>query len=70
MSSMWQRLPRVVGNSTSTGLAGVRFTRNAPYAGPKGAEIMFANTKAYSGFAVDDLEKAQKFYGGTVLQER
>jgi predicted enzyme related to lactoylglutathione lyase len=24
---------------------------------------MFANTKAYSGFAVDDLEKAREFYG-------
>jgi catechol 2,3-dioxygenase-like lactoylglutathione lyase family enzyme len=27
---------------------------------------MFANTKAYSGFAVDDLEKAQEFYGETL----
>ncbi len=25
---------------------------------------MFANTKAYSGFAVDDLSKAEEFYGG------
>ena len=24
---------------------------------------MFANTKAFSGFAVDDLEKARQFYG-------
>ena len=24
---------------------------------------MFANTRAYSGFAVDDVEKAQGFYG-------
>jgi catechol 2,3-dioxygenase-like lactoylglutathione lyase family enzyme len=24
---------------------------------------MFANTKAYSGFAVDDLQKAREFYG-------
>ena len=24
---------------------------------------MFANTKAFSGFAVDDLEAAKKFYG-------
>jgi catechol 2,3-dioxygenase-like lactoylglutathione lyase family enzyme len=37
---------------------------------------MFANTKAYSGFAVDDLQKAQDFYGETlglntsVLDER
>ena len=27
---------------------------------------MFANTKAYSGFAVDDLQKAQEFYGETL----
>ena len=27
---------------------------------------MFANTKAFSGFAVDDLEKAQAFYGDTL----
>ena len=27
---------------------------------------MFANTKAYSGFAVDDLEKAREFYGETL----
>jgi catechol 2,3-dioxygenase-like lactoylglutathione lyase family enzyme len=27
---------------------------------------MFANTKAYSGFAVDDVEKARKFYGETL----
>ena len=27
---------------------------------------MFANTKAFSGFAVDDLEAAQKFYGETL----
>jgi catechol 2,3-dioxygenase-like lactoylglutathione lyase family enzyme len=27
---------------------------------------MFANTKAYSGFAVDDLDKAEEFYGGTL----
>ena len=27
---------------------------------------MFANTKAFSGFAVDDLEKAQEFYGETL----
>ena len=27
---------------------------------------MFANTKAYSGFAVDDLGKAEEFYGGTL----
>ena len=27
---------------------------------------MFADTKAYSGFAVDDLKKAQEFYGETL----
>jgi catechol 2,3-dioxygenase-like lactoylglutathione lyase family enzyme len=27
---------------------------------------MFANTKAFSGFSVDDAEKARQFYGGTL----
>ena len=27
---------------------------------------MFANTKAFSGFAVDDMDKAQEFYGATL----
>jgi catechol 2,3-dioxygenase-like lactoylglutathione lyase family enzyme len=27
---------------------------------------MFADTKAYSGFAVDDMEKAREFYGETL----
>lgn len=27
---------------------------------------MFTNTKAFSGFAVDDLDKAREFYGGTL----
>src|SRR2546421_5998745 len=27
---------------------------------------MFANTKAFSGFAADDLEKAREFYGETL----
>jgi catechol 2,3-dioxygenase-like lactoylglutathione lyase family enzyme len=27
---------------------------------------MFADTKAYSGFAVDDFEKARRFYGETL----
>jgi catechol 2,3-dioxygenase-like lactoylglutathione lyase family enzyme len=27
---------------------------------------MFASTKAYSGFAVDDVQKAQEFYGDTL----
>jgi catechol 2,3-dioxygenase-like lactoylglutathione lyase family enzyme len=28
--------------------------------------VMLANSKAYSGFAVDDLQKAQEFYGETL----
>ena len=27
---------------------------------------MLANTRAFSGFAVDDLQRAQQFYGGTL----
>jgi catechol 2,3-dioxygenase-like lactoylglutathione lyase family enzyme len=27
---------------------------------------MFANTKAFSGFAVDDMDKAREFYGETL----
>ena len=27
---------------------------------------MFANAKAFSGFAVDDMDKAQEFYGATL----
>ena len=27
---------------------------------------MFGNTKAFSGFAVDDVEKAREFYEGTL----
>src|SRR3954447_6966507 len=27
---------------------------------------MFTNTKAFSGFAVDDVQKAREFYGGTL----
>jgi catechol 2,3-dioxygenase-like lactoylglutathione lyase family enzyme len=27
---------------------------------------MFENVKAFSGFAVDDLQKAREFYGGTL----
>ena len=27
---------------------------------------MFADTKAYSGFAVDDLQQAREFYGETL----
>src|SRR5260370_33872475 len=32
----------------------------------RSAGLMFANTKAFSGFAVDDLEKARQFYGETL----
>jgi hypothetical protein len=28
--------------------------------------VMFANTKSYSGIAVDDLQEARAFYGGTL----
>src|SRR5919108_1355565 len=28
--------------------------------------VMFASTKAFSGFAVDDLQKARQFYGETL----
>jgi catechol 2,3-dioxygenase-like lactoylglutathione lyase family enzyme len=28
--------------------------------------MMFANTKAFSGFAVDDVQKARQFYEGTL----
>jgi catechol 2,3-dioxygenase-like lactoylglutathione lyase family enzyme len=28
--------------------------------------VMFADSKAYSGFAVDDLQKAREFYGQTL----
>jgi catechol 2,3-dioxygenase-like lactoylglutathione lyase family enzyme len=28
--------------------------------------IMFADTKAFSGFAVEDVERAREFYGGTL----
>jgi hypothetical protein len=28
--------------------------------------LVFGNTKAFSGFAVDDLEKAREFYSGTL----
>jgi predicted enzyme related to lactoylglutathione lyase len=32
----------------------------------KRESAMFANTKAFSGFAVDDIEAAKKFYGETL----
>jgi catechol 2,3-dioxygenase-like lactoylglutathione lyase family enzyme len=31
-----------------------------------GLWVMFTNTKAFSGFAVDDLQKAREFYGETL----
>ena len=31
---------------------------------------MFTNTEAFSGFAVDDLEAARKFYGETRASAR
>jgi catechol 2,3-dioxygenase-like lactoylglutathione lyase family enzyme len=32
----------------------------------KGVEAMFKNTKAFSGFSVNDLQKAKEFYGKTL----
>lgn len=32
----------------------------------EGTAVMFGNTKAFSGFAVDDVQKAKEFYGGTL----
>jgi catechol 2,3-dioxygenase-like lactoylglutathione lyase family enzyme len=32
----------------------------------RGEEAMFESTKGFSGFAVDDIEKAQRFYGETL----
>jgi catechol 2,3-dioxygenase-like lactoylglutathione lyase family enzyme len=37
--------------------------RRVPRTTSQGELVMFANTKAYSGFAVDDLQKAREFYG-------
>jgi catechol 2,3-dioxygenase-like lactoylglutathione lyase family enzyme len=31
-----------------------------------GPKIMFTNTKAFSGFAVEDVQKAREFYGETL----
>jgi catechol 2,3-dioxygenase-like lactoylglutathione lyase family enzyme len=31
-----------------------------------GPKIMFTNTKAFSGFAVEDMQKAREFYGETL----
>jgi catechol 2,3-dioxygenase-like lactoylglutathione lyase family enzyme len=37
------------------------------YEGPQRKERhMFANTKAFSGFAVDDMDEARRFYGETL----
>jgi predicted enzyme related to lactoylglutathione lyase len=35
-------------------------------AAPTFRSIMFANTKAFSGFSVDDIGKAKQFYGETL----
>ena len=32
----------------------------------KGATSVFADTKAFSGFAVPDIEQAREFYGDTL----
>jgi catechol 2,3-dioxygenase-like lactoylglutathione lyase family enzyme len=31
-----------------------------------GLQVMLTNTKAFSGFAVEDVQKAREFYGGTL----
>jgi catechol 2,3-dioxygenase-like lactoylglutathione lyase family enzyme len=36
------------------------------FAAARGLWDMFANTKAFSGFAVDDVQKAREFYGDTL----
>ena len=33
---------------------------------PHGLNCMFTETKAFSGFAVDDVQTAKEFYGGTL----
>jgi catechol 2,3-dioxygenase-like lactoylglutathione lyase family enzyme len=33
---------------------------------PERSEIVFADSKAFSGFAVPDIEQAQEFYGNTL----
>ena len=33
---------------------------------PRGLMCMFTDSKAFSGFAVDDVQKAQEFYGETL----
>jgi predicted enzyme related to lactoylglutathione lyase len=48
-------------------VAGLSTRRNPRRITVRGEELlMFANTKAYSGFAVDDLQKAHEFYGETL----
>jgi catechol 2,3-dioxygenase-like lactoylglutathione lyase family enzyme len=36
------------------------------FAPPAGLYSMFSDTKAFSGFAVDDIEAARRFYGDTL----
>jgi catechol 2,3-dioxygenase-like lactoylglutathione lyase family enzyme len=36
------------------------------FAPPAGPYYMFTDTKAFSGFAVDDVQAAQRFYGDTL----
>src|SRR5688572_3694863 len=45
--------------------AAVRSTRTGP-SSIEGRSDMFTDTKAFSGFAVDDVEKARQFYGETL----
>jgi catechol 2,3-dioxygenase-like lactoylglutathione lyase family enzyme len=37
-----------------------------PATAKEGSDSMFKNTPAFSGFSVDDLEKAKEFYGQTL----
>ncbi|HYT02097.1 MAG TPA: VOC family protein, partial [Candidatus Acidoferrum sp.] len=37
-----------------------------PVIGKKGNESMFKDTRAFSGFSVNDVQKAKKFYGQTL----
>jgi catechol 2,3-dioxygenase-like lactoylglutathione lyase family enzyme len=47
--------------------AGLNVQRASESEDPQREELaMFANTKAFSGFAVDDMEKAREFYGETL----
>jgi catechol 2,3-dioxygenase-like lactoylglutathione lyase family enzyme len=47
--------------------AGLNIQRISQSENPYTKELaVFANTKAFSGFAVDDIEKAREFYGETL----